>query len=189
MGLKEDLAEAYLKGVRVVSGAAIYSVMAAQFTEDQKKKGQAAYDAFKAACKGLSLQDIWKKIDQLVTDGFDWISDPLQGALDFPGSDWMFFARKGGDCDKWASFHFDILSSYGFPIKMYAIFDGMNISTSSHIISIVQDKMNNKFVLCSNYDHCVYDTEQKALDSFKTEDHVVVRYPNLWYVVWKKANC
>ena len=187
MGFKESVAMAYLKGLRPFAGQMIYNQMAKKFNDDQKKSAQIAYDIFLAQNKNLPMKMILQNIEKLTSQGFDWISDPLFGALDFPGTDWLFFARKGGDCDKWASLHFDVLGSAHHPVAMWAVFNGSKIFGSAHIVTTAFNKENEKYVLCSNYDHIEANSEKEALEVLmKQELTTAGLYDKLWYVEWMR---
>lgn len=180
---RKIIAKTYLNFVLPITGSFIYFFNAVGVSKKDKLVATAQFNSFIEKNKGVDFLEYSKNVYKLVEfEGFDWISDPVNGLLDFSPSCWMFFRNRGDDCDGWAKFQLVSINKLKFgKVKRWAIFNDYDISTA-HIILTVKLK-NGKYAVCSNYINTIYDSEEECFDAFVKNKLVSSgKYDKLWRV-------
>jgi hypothetical protein len=130
-----------------------------KFTEDVKTSAQKDLDAFMESFTTFS--EFKKSVVGLTRKGFKGLNDPLGGLYDFsPEELWLFFARKGDDCDGWAELVAQGARKLKLSPEIWIIADPYAIFKSAHVITLIPYR--NKWVLSSNYDFETHDTKEEC---------------------------
>jgi hypothetical protein len=161
------LVQFYLKVIRPILSKIIFSNFRKSFTDQQISQYQKELE---------NTFNNFKRMNDIVTwnldstkKGFKWVSDPLNGGGDFsPEELWLFFARKGDDCDGWAEFNYQACCKIGLEPKLWAIIDGLNVGTA-HVIATCYNPYDKLFYMFTNYDCKTFKTEDECINIFKTE--------------------
>jgi hypothetical protein len=155
------IVQIYLNIIRPILSKIIFSKMASQFSENEKKAAQQKLDTYFSTLSTIAdVKDLNKK---LVQEGFIWKSDPGGGVLDFsPEQLWFFIARKGDDCDGWAEFNYRACKKINLQPRMWILMDGCNMSTS-HAVTTCLDPETKKYYLFSNSSVSIFNTEEECL--------------------------
>jgi hypothetical protein len=113
-----------------------------------------------------NITEMLMKIQLLAKTGFSWKPDPLGGFYDYyPVELWMFFARKGDDCDGWAELAFQSSVRLGLDSDLYIVADLRNPWASSH--EIVITKEGGYYYLISNWDYFKCEKKKDCFNILK----------------------
>jgi hypothetical protein len=174
--------------VRPFISRKVFNDLASQYSDEDKQEYDEDARRFLGAVK--TIRDINQGYRELLHNGFKWVSDPYNGLLDFsPEELWLFFARKGDDCDGWADLSFEACKHIGLKPKVWVVIDGLHLS-SAHVVTTCFDPGTTgpQYALFNNYDVTYFESEDEALEEFRRDRLVAYgKYEDLVKVLWKQA--